>query len=200
MKYGVKLFLLLGILLPANLQAWPASTYIRMFRDAQRPMPKAFSLFLKDFDKILAESCRPAGTTERVEEAVGRAIGQLSTKSGDLRAAAVAFRDVGCAVAAMNDPQLDALVQTHGSGFAVVFYGFHPQILSGDLAGFLRVRAEERESLLRRLRRSSELPDRSDVIENSPQFGIAAIAYSHAVTDLVNVWYHIWKQSNGDLR
>jgi hypothetical protein len=199
MKYSVKVFLVLVILLPANLQAWPTSAYVRMFRDAQRPMPKAFSTFLQDIDKILAEPCRHPGA-ERLEDAVGRTIGQLSTKSGDLRAAAVAFRDVGCAVAAMNDPQLDALVQSHGSGFAVVFYGFHPQILSGDLAGFLKVRTEERESLLRRLRRSSELPDKNNEVETSPQFGIASIAYSHAVTDIVNVWYHIWRQSNGDLR
>ena len=199
MKHGIKLLLLLGILLPANLQAWPVSTYIRMFRDAQRPMPKAFSVFLKDFDRILAEPCRAAGA-ERLEVAAARAIGQLSTKAGDLRAAAASIHEVGCVVAVLNDPQLDALVQTHGSAFAVVFYGFHPRILSGDLSGFLRTRAEEREALLRRLRRSSELPDRGGAIENSPQFGIAAISYSHAVTDLVNVWYHIWKQSNGDLR
>ena len=198
MKLRIKL-LLLCILIPVHLQAWPTSTYTRMFRDAGRPMPQAFSVFLKDFDKVLTGPCQSANS-DRVEETAGIAIAQLSKKTGDLKAAATAIRDVGCMVAALNDPQLDALVQSHGNGFAVVFYGFHPLIQSGNLNTFLKARAEERDALMRRLRRSSELPDRAGEVENSPQFGIAAIAYSHAVTDLVNIWYHIWKQSNGDLK
>ena len=31
-------------------------------------------------------------------------------------------------------------------------------------------------------------------------FGIASVCYSRAVTDLVNLYYYIWKEAGGDVR
>ena len=176
--------------------AWPARSYSRIFQDARRPLPQALGTFLKDFDSILLSSCRPLP----MEQAVQRAVDQLTRKNVDPRESAAALRDAGCAAADMNDPKLDAMVTKQGDHFSVVFYGFHDRILKGDLKGFLTARRDENERLLQRLGRYSELPDQSTAIETSPQYGIASIAFSHAVTDVANVWFHIWKEAHGDLR
>lgn len=44
------------------------------------------------------------------------------------------------------------------------------------------------------LRTSAQFDDRSTA------FGIASVCYSRAVTDLVNLYYYIWKEAGGDVR
>lgn len=178
------------------LYGWPASVYVNIFRDAERAVPKTLATLLKDFDRVLAEPCRPA----RVQSAVAQAIVSFKTKNMAPARSVADMRDAGCAAATLSDPQLDDFIASNWSKFAVVFYGFDPLILDGKLDDYLRIRHEQSERLLARLKRSSELPERDTVLENSPQFGIASIAFSHAVTDVANVWYHIWKSSNGDLK
>jgi hypothetical protein len=180
-------------------EAWPAASYPVIFKNAQRPLPKALATLLKDFDKVLMSPCRTTPATN-VEQATRAAIEQFKKKNSNLSDSVAAMRDAGCAAAELNDPKLDSLVQAQASRFSVVFYGFDERIQTGDLSGFLKSRAEDSQRLLQRLRRASELPDKSTAMETSPQYGIASIAFSHAVTDVANVWYYIWKEANGDLQ
>jgi hypothetical protein len=178
------------------LPAWPATSYPTIFRNAQRPLPKALATLLKDFESVLMSTCR----SMPAEQATRAAIAQLSKKNADPREAVAAMRDAGCAAAEMSDPKLDTLVQSQGTRFSVVFYGYDDRVQTGDLDGFLKMRSEESDRLLQRLRRSSELPDKTSAVETSPQYGIASIAFSHAVTDVANVWFYIWKEAGGDLQ
>jgi hypothetical protein len=189
------LWLITAALLLTPSYGWPNSAFASIFHDAERAVPKKLATLLKDFDKVLMQPCG-RGT---IESAVGKAIASFRTKNANPANSVAAMRDAGCTTAMLSDPQLDSFVASNQAKFAVVFYGFDPAILDGKLDEYLKDRREQSARLLARLRRSSELPDRDTVIENSPQFGIASIAFSHAVTDVANVWYHIWKSSNGDL-
>jgi hypothetical protein len=40
----------------------------------------------------------------------------------------------------------------------------------------------------------------ADFDDRSTAFGVASVCYSHAVTDLVNLYYFIWKEAGGDVR
>jgi hypothetical protein len=40
----------------------------------------------------------------------------------------------------------------------------------------------------------------ADFDDHSTAFGVASVCYSHAVTDLVNLYYYIWREAGGDVR
>jgi hypothetical protein len=178
------------------LRAWPPTAQAKIFRDAQYPLPKAMAAFLKDFDSTLITSCRPLP----LEDAAAEAVRRLKSRKTDPRDSVAAIRDAGCAAAALSDPGLDDFVAGQYARFSVVFHGYHEQILAGDIRSFVASRTAENEKLSARLRRSSELPDRTTAVETSPQYGVASISFSHAVTDVANVWYYIWKEAGGDLQ
>ncbi len=87
------------------------------------------------------------------------------------------------------------------SKFPTVFYGLDPQFrLSSYLdktfarsARFYPLVAEE--YFRGGTRRTSAAFD-----DRSTAFGIASISYSRAVTDVVNLYYYIWKEAGGDVR
>jgi hypothetical protein len=185
------LALLLGHATPG--EAWPRAAYRQIFLEARQALPEPLQQLLEDTAPLLEAACTPLP----LEEAVARAIDGFSGENPDLAGAVGALRDAGCAAAALNDPGMDALVASQQTRFRVVFYGWHPAIRDGDLAAYMGARQAEIAELSARYARTSELPNRSEAVEMSPEFGVASVAYSHAVTDVANVWLYIWIAVNG---
>jgi hypothetical protein len=85
--------------------------------------------------------------------------------------------------------------------FPTVFYGLDSRF---TLSGYLDktfARSAKFYPLLRdeylrggKIRTSAEFDDRSTA------FGIASVSYSRSVSDLVNLYYYIWKEAGGDVR
>jgi len=85
--------------------------------------------------------------------------------------------------------------------FPTVFYGLDPrfalpQYLDRTLhrtAGYAPLMTEE-------YFRGGSRHTSSDFDDRSTAFGVASICYSHAITDIVNVDYYIWREAGGDVR
>lgn len=85
--------------------------------------------------------------------------------------------------------------------FPTVFYGIEPSRSPERVIRQARARAETYEPLLRSQyfgqgeeRWSRQFDDRSTA------FAIASLSWSHAVTDLTNIYYIIWQRAGGDVR
>lgn len=83
--------------------------------------------------------------------------------------------------------------------FPTVFYGLDPRlsrVLDHTFARSTKLVPLMSEEYFRggQRRTSNDFDDRSTA------FGVASICYSHAVTDLVNVYFYIWKEAGGDVR
>lgn len=200
-------FLIFAVLVPAVTllesphahAAWPDEARSAIFAHASRTVPAALGRLLSDMESILAEPCE-SGDPANLESAATAAVRELTNPDGDLGRATAYIRESGCAAAALNDPAnptVSAVANSQTNRFAVVFYGWDPLAQAGDLSAFRAVRSEAHGRLMSRFGRSSDLPSLSDQVELSPEFGLASIAFSHAVTDVANVWLYIWTAANG---
>lgn len=107
-----------------------------------------------------------------------------------------------------GDPRLknvqadyEAYFERRMATFPTVFYGLR---INRDVPGYLD-RVVERTGAFSpllseeyfkggRTRSSREFDDRSTA------YGVASISYSRAVTDVINVYYYIWREAGGDVR
>ena len=109
---------------------------------------------------------------------------------------------------ANDDPRLSAsqndfetYFERRLARFPTVFYGLDPNFSLGTYLDKTFTRSAKFYPLVGAeyfrdgVRRTS-----ADFDDRSTAFGIASVSYSRAVTDLVNLYYYIWKEAGGDVR
>ncbi|HUP63511.1 MAG TPA: hypothetical protein VNA69_24205 [Thermoanaerobaculia bacterium] len=85
--------------------------------------------------------------------------------------------------------------------FPTVFYGLEPRFqLSSYLDKTFTRTAKFYPLMAEEYFRGGEQRSSRDFDDRSTAFGVASICYSRAVTDLVNLYYYIWKEAGGDVR
>jgi hypothetical protein len=85
--------------------------------------------------------------------------------------------------------------------FPTVFYGLDPQFrLSSYLDRTFARSAKFYPLVAEEYFRHGERRTSAAFDDRSTAFGIASVSYSRAVTDVVNVYYYIWKEAGGDVR
>ena len=87
------------------------------------------------------------------------------------------------------------------SKFPTVFYGLDPQFRLGTYLDKTFARTAKFYPLMsEEYFRSGERRTSAEFDDRSTAFGVASVCYSRAVTDLVNLYYYIWKEAGGDVR
>ena len=85
--------------------------------------------------------------------------------------------------------------------FPTVFYGLDPQFKLNTYLDKTFTRTAKFYPLMsEEYFRGGEQRSSRDFDDRSTAFGVASVCYSRAVTDLVNLYYYIWKEAGGDVR
>jgi hypothetical protein len=85
--------------------------------------------------------------------------------------------------------------------FPTVFYGLDPQFrLTAYLDRTFARTSKFYPLMSAEYFRNGERRTSADFDDRSTAFGVASVCYSRAVTDLVNLYYYIWKEAGGDVR
>lgn len=100
-----------------------------------------------------------------------------------------------------SQPDFESYFNRKLSKFPTVFYGLvQPLRLEEFIDVTLRRSASYYPLLSEEYFRYGERRTSAEFDDRSTAFGVASLSYSHAVTDLVNLYYYIWKEAGGDVR
>lgn len=219
-------FFVLALLLPATSLAWTPGADQRIAKKSIQLAPPDLRFMIEkyksEFDRGLASAAETTKPAKEGTAAVRRAIERNVRESISLlrdKSSPVDFvRNLGVLVhlvSIANDPlhldtaaSLDAKHADYESyfekrmpRFPTVFYGLDRNLqLSAYLDRTLSRTSRFSPLLEEEYFRFGEDHTSTDFDDRSTAFGIAAVSYSHSVTDVVNLYYFIWREIGGDVR
>ncbi len=92
-------------------------------------------------------------------------------------------------------------MERKGALFVPVFYDYSPLLFNErDLPAYVdSIEARNRDYAARVVDVYRQGGSSRTFDDRSPAFGLAALHYSHTITDIANVWLYCWREANGDL-
>ena len=92
-------------------------------------------------------------------------------------------------------------IRQRHSRFVAVFYDYSPLLFrQRQPAAYLEQMLTRCRDYTRRVEEIYRQGGSSRTFDDrSPAFGLAALQYSHTITDIANLWLYCWREANGDM-
>ena len=98
-------------------------------------------------------------------------------------------------------PDFERYLERRMAQFPPFFYGLERNFSLGPYLDRTFARSAHFSPLMmEEYSRDGEKRTSADFDDRSTAFGVASLCYSHAVTDVVNLYYFIWKEAGGNVR
>ena len=212
-------------LLPLTANAWTRNSDQMIAKRSAQLAPRDLHLLLERFrndymlgvDRAQAEEATDthrAQLRDRIEKETRAVVGMIRTNQ-PMNSVVARLGMLAHLVGDANNPfhvRVDTAIEPAHSDFEhyferrmqrfpTVFYGLDPHF---ELPAYLDrtfVRTAELAPLMtEEYLRGGERRTSAEFDDRSTAFGVASICYSHAITDMVNLYYYIWRQAGGDVR
>jgi hypothetical protein len=168
---------------------------LRGFRETARPADLAAAR--RELDAALAEQRQMLAGFPHFDDIVA-SFGRIARAVCELNALRRYCPD-GQDAAWLDD--YEPYMERKGALFVPVFYDYSPLLFhERNLPAYAdAIEARNRDYAARVLAVYRQGGSSRTFDDRSPAFGLAALHYSHTITDIANVWLYCWREANGDL-
>jgi hypothetical protein len=217
MKRLAVAFLFLSIALPS--QAWTRAADLRIAAKSADLAPPDLRLLINKYNAEYVRGVDDALATEGTDihrrrlheriDAQTRGIVEMIRTNRPMSAVVGQLGNLAHLVGDANNPfhigdddaaahaDFEQYFEHRLARFSPVFYGVDPHFALSRYLDKIFARTTNLRPLMAEEYKSGS---GSTFDDRSTAFGVAAVCYSHAVTDIVNLYYYIWKSAGGNVR
>jgi hypothetical protein len=197
--------LLLVFLIPITATAWTRASDQRIAKKAAALAPADMRLIIERYNSdyqtgLSRAEASPTELRRQIEAETNAAIAVMRSRK-PLPEFVEHLGVLAHLVSNANTPSrgdFEIYFERRQSKFPTVFYGIDANFTMQRTFDRAVARMSRFHPLIESEYERASSSDGFD--DHSTAFGIASVCYSHAVTDLVNLYYYIWKEAGGDVR